>query len=384
MSELISSEYKELIGQMHRTDKDWGAARPQWSGMINEFIAEFGPGSILDYGCGKGWLKHELSTTAAIQEYDPAFPNKDTDPKPVDFVACLDVLEHVEPDRIDSVLSHISSKMKVAGFFNIVLKESRNQRLPDGRNPHILVKSREWWLEKLMQYFDAVVHPGRGKDEHELVVKAYRKTEPIFIAAPPRSGTSMVAKLLNENGIFVGKCIEADRGNQFGYFENIKLIELNKQLLRENGHNGKSEPPRIDTLSCPFDLKAKTLQAISSDGLKTTKWLYKDSKLLLTAELWRKAFPQACWVLPIRPITSIVDSMGRHKVWKRRGNSEYHFECASFMRILQNEIHHRSEFNSLMVSSNEVAQGNVEEFKDYLDISPESVFRAIQGDSYHA
>jgi hypothetical protein len=384
MSELISDEYKQTIAQMHAQDKTWGAARPQWSDMINKVIAGFEPHSILDYGCGKGWLKHELMTTGSIREYDPAFPSKAGNPLPAEFVTCVDVLEHIEPDRIDSVLNHIKSKMLVSGFFNIVLNESRKQILPDGRNPHILVKSRDWWIEKLSNYFDVVVHPGRGRDEHELVVKVYRKTEPIFIAAPPRSGTSMIAKLLNENGVFVGKCIEADRNNQFGYFENKAIVELNKKLLKENGHSGKSEPPELSTIDCTFDLRAKVLQSLIAEGYQEGPWLFKDSKILFTAEIWRKHFPQAKWVLPIRPINKIVESMGRHATWIRRGNTEYHHECASFMRMLQNKLSENDAFNSLLISSNEVAKGNAHDFEEFITISPISISRAIQQEAFHA
>ena len=138
---------------------------------------------------------------------------------------------------------------------------------------------------------------------------------PILIAGPPRSGTSMLAGLLAHHGVWVGDTIPADEGNQKGYYENIAIVEVTKLLLKKNGYRPKTVPPFPAKLE---DIGLK--QKLSSIVPHNTRWLYKDSKLLLMYPLWRTVFKSALWVLPERGVMKIVDSMLRHPVWKRRAS----------------------------------------------------------------
>ena len=48
----------------------------------------------------------------------------------------------------------------------------------------------------------------------------------VFIASPPRSGSSMLTKLFYENGFWIGNTKKGDQWNIDGYFENLKLTQL--------------------------------------------------------------------------------------------------------------------------------------------------------------
>ena len=62
----------------------------------------------------KGTLAHEFPSGYPIVNYDPAtFPEE---PSSADFVACLDVLEHIEPALLPNVLTHLRSKTHKAGY----------------------------------------------------------------------------------------------------------------------------------------------------------------------------------------------------------------------------------------------------------------------------
>jgi len=65
---------------------------------------------------------------------------------------CTDVLEHVEEKCINAVLDHLQFLSKKAIFIVVALRSS-NKLLPDGRNTHILIKSRWWWLNELKKRF---------------------------------------------------------------------------------------------------------------------------------------------------------------------------------------------------------------------------------------
>lgn len=114
-------------------------------------MREYACADMLDYGCGKGTL---CSQIPGARGYDPAVPEFTDPPEAADLLVCTDVLEHIEPDCLDDVLEHTRTLTKKLSVF-IVACRPANKTLPDGRNTHLIVEDQEWWLKRLMQYFDA-------------------------------------------------------------------------------------------------------------------------------------------------------------------------------------------------------------------------------------
>lgn len=149
---LITEYYKNQNAQLHRETK-WGESGQKSADIVYAAFEILGIKDMLDYGCGRGTLKtmlEKFGLEAEIREYDPAIPGKDALPAPADFVACTDVLEHVEPECIDAVLDHIFELTGRYAYFIISCKEA-SRLLPDGRNAHILVQPPKWWLAKLKE-----------------------------------------------------------------------------------------------------------------------------------------------------------------------------------------------------------------------------------------
>jgi hypothetical protein len=69
------------------------------------------------------------------------------------MVACIDVLEHIEPDLIDNVLDDLQRLTQEIGFYSIST-EPAEKTLPDGRNAHLILQSPHWWLNKIMDRFE--------------------------------------------------------------------------------------------------------------------------------------------------------------------------------------------------------------------------------------
>jgi hypothetical protein len=152
MAELISEGYQTLITKMHATT-NWGDGSHRRAEGLVPVIRGLGyPSTVLDYGCGKGTLGPALRAFMPylqVREYDPGIPGKDTPPaEKSDLVISTDVLEHIEPECIDSVLAHIAS---VTGkyFYATIGLELAKHILPDGRNAHILIRPSAWWIDKL-------------------------------------------------------------------------------------------------------------------------------------------------------------------------------------------------------------------------------------------
>lgn len=169
---LFSPEYEAQIKQVHDTEAPWGTSVLGKGNHIFNACQRLDCKTILDYGCGQGFLKSRVGVDwdLNIREYDPGVRGKDNPPEPADFVACIDVLEHIEPDYIDDVLAHIESLMIKGGYFTICVVPAKGN-LPDGRNMHLILQPHEWWIEKLQQFFDYELHGRSAAHLHCFVYK---------------------------------------------------------------------------------------------------------------------------------------------------------------------------------------------------------------------
>lgn len=151
----LTESYRKQLSQVHSGVFGWGGEVEGSVPRILEHASQLGCKTILDYGSGYGCFKQtaeKIPHNFSITEYEPAFKEKSQLPEPADYVVCVDVLEHIEPECIDDVLVHLHSVMKVGGLFSICLVPAFSN-LPDGRNKHLIVESIDWWQEKLDKLF---------------------------------------------------------------------------------------------------------------------------------------------------------------------------------------------------------------------------------------
>jgi uncharacterized Rossmann fold enzyme len=147
---LISAEYCQMNTQLHKHNLAYGVGGGKHATTVIQLAEKLNTHSILDYGCGKGYLAKAIPFP--IWEYDPAIPEKAASPRPADLVVCTDVLEHIEPECIDYVLADLQRCTKQLGFFVIHTGPSL-KTLPDGRNAHILQREKDWWKTRLSTFF---------------------------------------------------------------------------------------------------------------------------------------------------------------------------------------------------------------------------------------
>lgn len=162
---LISSEYLEQQKKMFEQHPTYGTHAKKYAEVVASLATAIGPEcTILDYGCGREFLQ-ELLPQFIIDGYDPAIEDRNETPEPHDLVVCLDVLEHIEPHKLEAVLNDLERCTEKLLYLNICVVPSF-KFLPDGRNAHLIVKPLEWWLPKLWRRWaiDAVVRNERGVD----------------------------------------------------------------------------------------------------------------------------------------------------------------------------------------------------------------------------
>lgn len=155
---LISEDYRAQQKHLHDTT-EYGTASAQYAPMVAKLIDQHGIQTLLDYGAGS-----RLTLIRTISEkrlckkpfdyipYEPAIPEYADEPKPAEMVACIDVLEHIEPDLLDNVLNDLKRVTEKVGLFTVSCVPAA-KTLPDGRNAHLIQEPPEWWLPKITDRF---------------------------------------------------------------------------------------------------------------------------------------------------------------------------------------------------------------------------------------
>ncbi len=157
---LISEEYRLLQQKLHE-NPNYGVASLDFVPLVVQVIEKLGVNEVLDYGAGKGLLGRSLRESIrrplTIHHYDPAVPAWSAPAAPAQFVACIDVLEHIEPHLLDNVLDDLRRVIGWAALFT-VHTGAAVKLLPDGRNAHLIQQPPAWWLPKFMERFDLVTY----------------------------------------------------------------------------------------------------------------------------------------------------------------------------------------------------------------------------------
>jgi 2-polyprenyl-3-methyl-5-hydroxy-6-metoxy-1,4-benzoquinol methylase len=151
---LISESYRGEQTALHN-NHNYGVASVEFAPIVTKIINQMQIAEMLDYGAGKGRLAQSIEPDhdISITHYDPAIPAWAETPDSHQFVTCIDVLEHIEPDLIDNVLDDLVRVTEIMGFFSIHTGPAVKV-LSDGRNAHLIQEPSSWWLPKIMSRFE--------------------------------------------------------------------------------------------------------------------------------------------------------------------------------------------------------------------------------------
>jgi len=157
MAQLFLSQAKILPDS---TVIDFGCG----TGRGGLMIALFGKAIVTLLDFAENALDEEVRNATVSQPHRISFVQADlNDPIPVmaSYGYCTDVMEHIPPDEVDTVLTNI---MRAAPhiFFNIsTVDDVMGERI--GHPLHLTVEPFEWWAKKLREH-GAVVHWSHDAD----------------------------------------------------------------------------------------------------------------------------------------------------------------------------------------------------------------------------
>lgn len=148
---MISDAYRQANEHLHATT-EYGVTAPHFIQAIRQIAAQYKAITILDYGSGpREHVKRALGSEYTVRSYDPCVPALAHEPtESANLLVSCDVLEHVEPEYLGSVLDHMARLTNRVAFLTISTVPA-GKTLPDGRNAHLIQEGAEFWLPRLMQ-----------------------------------------------------------------------------------------------------------------------------------------------------------------------------------------------------------------------------------------
>jgi hypothetical protein len=139
--------------------------------------------------------------------------------------------------------------------------------------------------------------------------------DPILITGAARSGTSIIAGVINLCGAYGGDLSGANRNNKKGMFENTEIRnKIVKPYLRSLGvdHMGQYPLPDPERMYVPADWRLKIEQVMRQQGCgEDQTWFYKGAKICLFWPVWKSAFPNSKYIIVRRKTPDIIRSCKR-------------------------------------------------------------------------
>jgi hypothetical protein len=136
---------------------------------------------------------------------------------------------------------------------------------------------------------------------------------PVTIAGMHRSGTSMVARLLNLCGLDLGPDDQllppAPDNNPEGFWEHKAFVAVNDELLQRH-HGTWHSPPDLDAgWEADPDLADLAERAAALACGFRDPWGWKDPRTSLTLPFWQRAWPDLGAVICVRNPVAVAQSL---------------------------------------------------------------------------
>ncbi|MCS6960297.1 MAG: hypothetical protein RMK91_09645 [Pseudanabaenaceae cyanobacterium SKYGB_i_bin29] len=141
----------------------------------------------------------------------------------------------------------------------------------------------------------------------------------LIITGMHRSGTSLIASLMQKLGVNVGeKLFPADRFNPRGYFEDVDFLEFQRQVLQKccdpddpGWHDWGWTVQETLKPELFFNYKEQAIQLLATREHWTGIWGWKDPRTSLMLDFWHSLIPAAKYLFVFRYPWDVADSIRR-------------------------------------------------------------------------
>jgi len=165
---------------------------------------------------------------------------------------------------------------------------------------------------------------------------------PFVVLGMHRSGTSVVASILNRIGISMGEeFLDPDEFNQNGYFEDKDFLWINKGIF-ENANGIWYAPPSIPEIKKGGEKFEEAISKVVSkkrDKAGQNSWGWKDPRNCLTCWNYYPKIIDARFIIVVRRIVDIKSSLNMthgHLANWTEVTDEYYSSVEAFLKMSNN------------------------------------------------
>ena len=148
-------------------------------------------------------------------------------------------------------------------------------------------------------------------------------TTAVCVLGMHRSGTSLLAGVLNLLGVYLGPphaLLPAAPDNPRGFWEHREFIDINDELLARVGGNAMHPPtfpPGWPSSARVQDLEQRARAMLHEDFRATRLWGWKDPRTCLTLPFWERMLPRLRFLLCFRHPADVARSLQRREPFPR-------------------------------------------------------------------
>jgi len=175
----------------------------------------------------------------------------------------------------------------------------------------------------------------------------------------------MIAGVFELCGARGGDTVPGNRYNKKGFFENKQIRDACvKPILKELNADplGQKSFPTYPIIK-QFPHIRETVESILRDQDVTGAWYYKEPKLLLIHNVWRAAFPDALWIICVRPKKAVINSVGRTGFFSNLRDIEHWYS------VYLNQVNSLIHAGAIIIDTDAVVNGDLFILKSAINVS---------------
>jgi hypothetical protein len=152
-----------------------------------------------------------------------------------------------------------------------------------------------------------------------------KKNTVVCVLSMHRSGSSMIIRILNICGVYIGgedELVGAGDGNQKGHWEHKEILEINEAILKIfNGSvvdipNFPENWQKDERLS---GLYTKGKLFVEKMNKRSDLWGFKEPRTCITLPFWQEIIPNMVYIIPVRGVSNVANSL------KKRNNTSLEY-----------------------------------------------------------
>jgi len=149
-------------------------------------------------------------------------------------------------------------------------------------------------------------------DRDDFVIVGAPLNKCFIVLGMHRSATSLIAKGLREEGVFMGnRILEPNEHNKEGYWEDLDFLYLNKRILEAAGGSWDNPPTEEAILNVKNKFKVEILRKVQARKNSFKMWGWKDPRTILTIKLFLPYIQRPHFICCFRGAVDVANSLAK-------------------------------------------------------------------------